>query len=77
MVFFSVRGRNLAPEGRPYLSAAPGNNASKTNDLKTISIFRKDTCTQSGFGRNAWWRVDFVKLVEVYGLEIMRGKLNI
>ena len=73
---FSVIGKNLAPEGKAYQSyALRGNNASKANDGQTTNRFSRNKCAQSLQKKRAWWRVDWKKLVEVYAVEIMPGKL--
>jgi len=69
---FSVRGRNLALEGKAYQSSAfKRGTASKAIDMSD------DSCISSRKRRkNIWWRVDFVNLVELHALDIKPGKLE-
>jgi len=76
--YFSVHGRNRATEGTAYQSIAlRGNSASIAIDGKKTRTFTDDSCLTSYFGTNIWWRVDFVKPIFVYGVEITPGKFDI
>ena len=74
----SDHGKNLAPEGKAYLfNGRRKNNAFKTIDGKTTDVFQRDACMQSYYTTMAWWKVVWDKLIEVYAVEIMPGKLDI
>ena len=65
--FFPVRGTNLGPAGKPSQST-PGGNITQT--------FANGSCQTSQDNEVAMWRVDYDKLIEVYAIEIIPGKLE-
>ena len=77
MCFFSVSGKNLAPEGTAYLSRSrQRNNPTKVIDGNTSKRYSFHTCLKATWTkRKTWWRVDFDKLIVVYAVEITPGKL--
>ena len=74
---FSVRGKNLAPEGKAYTSRTRRKiNATKAIDGRTTS--KDHSCLESHYmKRRSWWRVDFQRLIVVYAVEITPGKLQL
>ena len=75
---FSVLLKNLALEGRAATSSANRkHNAYKAIDGNTKRIFDDDSCIYtSRKPKKLWLRVDFVKPIEVYGIEITPGKIE-
>ena len=74
--FASVMWRNLAPGGKAFQSdQRPWINATKAIDNADTPKFTTHTCTRTQNRPKSWWRVDFNKLVEVYAVKVMPGKL--
>jgi len=74
---FSVRGKNLAQEGKAYIIRSRRKcNATKAIDGRTSS--KDNSCLESHYmKRRSWWRVDFERLIELYAVEITPGKLEL
>ena len=70
---FSVHGRNLAQEGKAFQS----NEFRRGSASNAIDMKYESCITSRKKKRKIWWRVDFVNLIEVYGLYIKPGKLDI
>ena len=78
MFFFTVRGKNLAPEGKAYLSDKRKNNATYTIDGNTSKIYSTTSCIKAYYlHKRAWWKVDFDDKIKVFAIEITPGKLEI
>ena len=78
MCFFTVRGKNLAPEGKAYLSDKRKNNATYVIDGNTSKQYSTTSCLKEYFlHKLAWWKVDFDDKIKVYAVEITPGKLKI
>ena len=77
MCFFTVRGKNLAPEGKAYLSDKRKNNATYVIDGNTSKKYSTTSCLKEYFLHNmAWWKVDFDDKIKIYAVEITPGKLK-
>ena len=69
--------RNLAQEGTAYLrDALMLHRAPDTINGNVVRQFKDTPCPMSYSALGVWWRVDFVKLVEVFAIKIMPGEFK-
>ena len=73
---FSDLEKNLALEGKAYMSSTAGRMYSLADEtLPGLKVPAWKLCTITEMANGAWWRVDFTKLIEVKTVEITPGKL--
>jgi len=74
---FAVVLKNLALEGTATTSSANRkHNAYKAIDGNAKRILYGDSCIFTSRRKRIWLRVDFLKPIEVYGVEITPGKME-
>ena len=72
---FSDLEKNLALEGKAYMSASAGRMYRFADEtLPGVNVPAWKLCPITEKANGAWWRVDFTKLIEVNTVEITPGK---
>ena len=77
LCLFSVRGKNLAPQGTAHLSRSGSRiNATTVIDDNPSRYYKDKSCINVYRSKRDWWRVDFGRLIMIYAVEITPGKIE-